>query len=250
MCQPKGDVHFHWETSRAAKCLEKIVPLDFTGVIQRDGYAAYESFARGRGGRITQAGCWTHVRRKFHEALGQAPKQAALVLHIMQNLYNTERRLRKTRAGPKLRALTRSIESKPVTQRLHSLLLLWKSKDAFLPQSAMGQAVEYALGQWKVLLYYLSDGRVEVDTNRVENAIRPTAVGKRNWLFVGRAHTGERSAIVYTIIESCRRRGIDPYAYLRDVFTRLPNATTSDIKTLTPEAWAKTQANAALKRAA
>lgn len=250
MCQPTGDVHFHWETSRAAACLEKIVPVDFTGVIQRDGYAAYESFARRRGERITMAGCWTHVRRKFHEALGQAPKQAALVLHVMQNLYDTERRLRQTRAGPKLRALARSIESRPVIQRLRCLLIAWKTKRHFLPQSLMGKAIEYLLGQWDSLLHYLADGRVEIDTNLVENAIRPTALGKKNWMFVGRAHTGERSAIIYTVIESCRRRGIDPYAYLRDVFTRLPNATTSDIKDLTPEAWATAQRNATLKRTA
>lgn len=84
----------------------------------------------------------------------------------------------------------------------------------------------------------------------MENAIRPTAVGKRNWLFVGEAEAGDRSAIIYTIIESCRRRGIDPYAYLRDVFTRLPAATNWQIKDLTPEAWAKTQRIASLQRAA
>jgi transposase len=83
--------------------------------------------------------------------------------------------------------------------------------------------MDYALGQWRTLAVYLNDGRVEIDNNLVENAIRPTAIGKKNWLFVGEAQAGERSAIIYTVIESCRRRGLDPYAYLCEVLTRLPH---------------------------
>ena len=86
---------------------------------------------------------------------------------------------------------------------------------------------------------YLDDGRVEIDNNLVENAIRPTALGKKNWLFMGDADAGERGAIIYTVIESCRRRGIDPYAYLKDVLTRLPNMTNHQIPEVTPQAWAK-----------
>jgi hypothetical protein len=91
------------------------------------------------------------------------------------------------------------------------------------------------------LTVYLADGRVEIDNNLVENAIRPTAIGKKNWLFVGDAQAGERSAIIYTVIESCRRRGLDPYAYLRDVLTRLPHMTTRQIPEVTPQAWNKRQ---------
>ena len=108
-----------------------------------------------------------------------------------------------------------------------------------LPQSLLGQAIDYAPGQWPTLEVYLNDGRVEIDNNLVENAIRPTAIGKKNWLFIGDAEAGERSAIIYTVIESCRRRGIDPYTYLRDVLTRLPNMTNRQIPEVTPAAWAK-----------
>jgi hypothetical protein len=114
----------------------------------------------------------------------------------------------------------------------------------------MGKAIDYALRQWNSLLLYLDDGRLEIDTNLVENAIRPTAIGKKNWLFIGEAQAGDRSAIIYTVIESCRRRGLDPYAYLRDVVTRLPFATNQQIEELTPEGWAKTQRAASLRRAA
>jgi transposase len=89
------------------------------------------------------------------------------------------------------------------------------------------------------LSLYPEDGRVEIDNNLVENAIRPTALGKKNWLFMGDADAGERGAILYTVIESCRRRGIDPYAYLKDVLTRLPNMTNRQVPEVTPSAWAK-----------
>lgn len=90
------------------------------------------------------------------------------------------------------------------------------------------------------LQVYLDDGRVEIDNNLVENAIRPTAVGKKNWLFFGEADAGERSAILYTIIECCRRRSIDPSAYLRDVLTRLPHMTNHQIPEVVPAAWKNT----------
>jgi hypothetical protein len=102
-------------------------------------------------------------------------------------------------------------------------------------------AIDYALGPWATLQVYLNDGRVEIDSNLVENAIRPTAIGKKNWLFVGEADAGERSAILYTIIESCRRRGIDSYAYLRQVLTRLPQMTNRQIPEVIPAAWSKVQ---------
>ena len=87
----------------------------------------------------------------------------------------------------------------------------------------------------------MSEGRVEIDNNLVENAIRPTAIGPKNWLFIGHAEAGERSAIIYTVIESCRRRKLNPYDYLKDVLTRLPNMTNKQIPEVTPQAWAKTQ---------
>jgi hypothetical protein len=96
-------------------------------------------------------------------------------------------------------------------------------------------------GQWPAVQVYLGDGRGERDNNPCERTIRPTAVGKKNWLFFGEAGAGQRSAVVYTILESCRRRGIDPYAYLREVLTRLPSMTNWQIAELTPEAWARSK---------
>lgn len=237
--RPGGDVVYRWETSRAAACLNNVIPVGFSGVVQCDGYAAYRAFAESRQGEIQLSGCWAHVRRKFYEALEQTPRTAGWILGQIQQLYAVEAGLRQQRAGPRLRAARRAHQSQPVVQRLERALLRLKASRRYLPQSLLGQAIEYALGQWPTLGLYLENGRLEIDNNLVENAIRPTAVGKKNWLFVGEAGAGQRGAIIYTLTESCRRRNIDPYAYLKDVLTRLPSMTTGQIPAITPEAWAK-----------
>ena len=103
----------------------------------------------------------------------------------------------------------------------------------------MGKAVDYTLTLWHGLRVFVEDGRIEIDNNEVENAIRPTAEGKKNWLFIGDAEAGERSASLFTVIEACSRRGIDPFEYLREVFTRTPTMAAKDYPGLAPEAWAK-----------
>jgi transposase len=236
-------VFYRWEISRAAVCLDNLIPVDFSGTVQCDGYSAYRAFANGRDGAIELAGCWAHVRRKFHEALEQSPKTAGWIMRQIQHLYRVEARLRESRdggSGPRLRAAVRAHESKPIVERLERALIRLRSSGRHLPQSLLGVAIDYALGQWQTLDVYLDDGRVEIDNNLVENAIRPPALGKKNWLFMGDADAGERGAIIYTVIESCRRRGLDPYAYLKDVLSRLPRMTNHQIPTVTPAAWAKT----------
>ena len=240
--RPGGDVIYHWHTSRAATCLENIVPVNFTGVIQCDGYSAYRAFAQSRRG-IELAGCWAHVRRKFYDALEQSPRTAGWIMRQIQNLYRIEAQLRERRAGPRLRAAARAHRSRPIIQRLERALVQLKTSKRYLPQSLLGSAIDYTLGQWSTLGVYLDDGRIEIDNNLVENAIRPTAIGKKNWLFIGDAGAGERSAIVYTLIENCRRRSLDPAIYLRDVLSRLPNMTNRQIPTVTPQAWLKASAS-------
>ena len=239
--QPGGDVFFHWAVSRATACLADVIPATFTGTIQCDGYAAYRAFANERGPGITLAGCWAHVRRKFYEARESSPRLAGWLLGQIQHLYRIEAHLRAQRAGPNLRAAMRASQSRPIIKRIERALLKLKAGGRQLPQSPLGIAIDYALGQWRTLETYLIDGRVELDNNLIENAIRPTAIGKKNWLFIGDAEAGDRSAIIYTIIECCRRRGVDPFAYLRDVLTRLPQMTNRQIPEVLPANWAKKQ---------
>jgi transposase len=235
---PGGETVYSWHTSRAASCLQQIVPADFDGYLQCDGYTGYDAFAATRKD-ITLVGCWAHVRRKFYAAhQAHASSETTLVLRRLQQLYKAEEELRESRAGPELRAKVRGAQSAPLIEELRRALCEWKQSRRFLPQSLMGKAIRYALEQWNWLLAFLSNGELEIDNNLVENAIRPTAIGKKNWLFIGEANAGHRGAIIYTIIESCRRHDIDPYEHLRDVFSRLPSTTNRHVKDLTPAAWA------------
>ena len=238
--RPDGDGFYHWQTSRAAACLDNIIPIKFTGVVQSDGYSAYRAFVNGRSDTIKLAGCWAHIRRKFYEALEQSPRVAGWLVRQIQHLYRIEANLREHRAGPRLRQAMRASQSRPIVERIQRALIALKSGGRYLPQSLLGGAIDYALGQWPALGVYLENGRVEIDNNLVENAIRPTAIGKKNWLFIGDADAGQRSAIIYTVIENCRRRGLDPFAYLREVLTRPPNMTNRQIPEVTPQAWSKT----------
>jgi transposase len=248
--RPGGDVVFHWSTSRGAASLNTIIPEDWRGIIQCDGYAAYPRFARDRhaSGRVTLSGCMAHARRAIYEARESAPRTAGWLLRQIAQLYEIEETLRRNRAGPRWREAERSSRSVPILRRIHAALLRLRSR--YLPQSGLGKAFTYILEQWPGLIRYVEDGRLEIDNNRVENAIRPTAIGKKNWLFIGAADAGERGAILYTIVESCRRRGMDPFAYLRDVLTRLPKMKMSQVHELTPEAWQKAQRAAQHLRAA
>ena len=238
-CRPRGDVIFRWEISRGAVCLKNVIPVNFTGTIQCDAYSAYPSFVREHKGSITLAGCWAHARRKFYEAKEQAPTQAGFILRQIGHLYRVEARLRNAKTAPRLRESIRSSQSMTIYRRIERTLAHLKRSGRYLPRSSMGKAIDYALSNLPLLGVYLGDGRVEIDNNLVENSIRPTAIGKKNWLFFGDAEAGQRSAILYTIIESCRRRGINPYEYLRDVLTRLPHATNWNVGELTPDNWAK-----------
>lgn len=237
--RPGGDSAFHWATTRAAKVLEKIIPADFSGIIQCDGYGAYPAFAKRHGQPIRLAACWAHARREFVEAsqTGANKGDALLIVRLIGHLYAIEARLREQGAGAKLRAVIRKSESRPIIERLGSILRHWKRKGRHFPTSQMGKAIDYTLTLWHGLRVFIEDGRVAIDNNEVENAIRPTAVGKKNWLFIGDAEAGERSTIVFTVIEACRRRGINPFEYLRDVFMRMPLMAAADYPSLTPEAW-------------
>jgi len=236
-CRPGGDVYYHWETSRGTQCLSKIIPVSFRGTLQTDGYAAYAKFARESQGRIHLAGCWAHARRKFHDAREQAPQMAGFILRQMQLLYRIEKRLRLAGTGPNIRASVRAAQARPIYQRLGKLLTKLQQGKRYLPASLLGKAISYALANWDLLGTYLNDGRIEIDNNQVENAIRPTAIGKKNWLFIGEAEAGKRGAVIYTIIENCRRHQIDPYTYLREVLTKLPSMTNWQVKNLHPRAW-------------
>jgi transposase len=235
---PRHGVVYEWHVSRAARCLESLLGPAFAGKLQSDGYAAYPAFAKGKD-RLLLFGCWAHTRRGFFEALEQTPPVAGWIVKQIGLLYRWEEELRESRAGPGLRERGRASHHRMVVARLHRAFL--RLQPRYLPQSPMGQAIGYALNQWPTLERFLEHGEVELDNNLVENAIRPTALGKKNWLFFGSAEAGQRSAVLYTLIANCRLHGVEPYAYLKDVLERLPRTTNKEVAQLTPRRWKNAQ---------
>jgi len=235
---PGQFVVYEWHASRAASCLESLLGPNYAGKIQCDGYSAYPAFAKNKDG-VQLFGCMAHLRRGFFEAQDQAPKTAGWFLNQIGQLYKWERQLRDNRAGPALRQAVRSADSRMVFRRIGRALT--RLQPRYLPQSPMGQAISYALNQWTNVERFLDHGEVEIDNNKVENSIRPTALGKRNWLFFGSDEAGERNAVIYTLIENCRMHGIEPCAYLKDLLERLPRMTNQEVSALIPSNWKKAQ---------
>jgi len=229
--RPGGNVLFEWHTSRAATCLEEMLK-NFRGTMQCDGYGAYSSYVKTRR-EIQLACCWAHARRKFYEARDECPAQADWLLRQIAHLYRIESELRGR--GPQLRQAVRNAQSGMILARIEKMLRLKLSQHR--PTSGMGNAIAYTLSLWSELLRFRDDGRLEIDNNLVENAIRPTAIGKKNWLFIGHPDAGDRSAIIYTLLENCKRLGINPREYLHDVLSRLPAMTNQQTRSLTPANW-------------
>ena len=232
---PGADVLFDWQTTRGKEPLANFLK-DFRGHLQSDAYVAYLSYRNDRPHDITLVGCWSHGRRKFVEAL-EDDRRAGWFVRQIAHLYGIEKRLRESKAGPALRQAIRHADASMVLKRISKALRLMQSK--VLPKSSLGEALAYALAQWESLVRYVEDGRLEIDNNLIENAIRPTAIGKKNFLFIGHPEAGWYSAIIYSLLGSCRRHGINPLEYLTDILKRLPIATNQQIEQLTPAAWAK-----------
>ncbi len=230
---PRGSVLFEWHTGRGSDCMKKML-LDFSGFVQSDGYAAYGSFRRKHQKKesILAVSCMAHMRRNFTEAQEES-ETARLMIGQIAKLYQVETRLRE---NPELdRRQVRQKESVPVLENIKATLL--RSRASHLPKSLTGKAIDYALARWEQLVIYTEHTELEIDNNLVENAIRPTAVGKKNWLFFGSAEAGQTSAIFYSLIGSCKALGLIPEEYLRAVYEALPGMTNQTAKEWTPAAW-------------
>ena len=233
--KPGSDVVFDWRLSRAHA--EATSLLDgFEGVLQSDGYGAYESFAKQHE-QVVRVACWAHARRKFVEAESEAPVAVRMVLGLIGQLYHYESQWdQRGLHGSKHRAALRSAH---FGQCLHLLLkVVQKLQARARPKSKLGKACTYLFGQWSALLTHCLFGETRIDNNLIENAIRPSAVGKKNFLFIGSPEAGQRTAIIYSIIVSCERHGIDPLAYMTELLQRLPTMSNQDdLDPLLPSNW-------------
>ena len=220
----------------------------YQGALQCDAYSAYIAYS-AKNPDATLCGCLAHVRRKFFEAGEEEPLRSNWVVGLIRQLYIIESKLRESRAGPGLRKVRREAEAEPILARLKKVLEKFSTSGRHLPKSQFGKALAYALGQWEKLEVYLHNGHVEIDNNLMENAIRPSAVGKKNWLHIGSPEAGQKSAIIYSLTETCRRYGIEPYEYLVDVLTRLPTTTNWEAHRLVPSNWLKEKQGKPLRQA-
>jgi transposase len=233
--RPGGDVVFDWRLSRRHEELTSLIE-GYRGILQSDGYAAYPSFVEDHP-EVIWVGCWAHARRYFFEAQGESSKTGRVALKLIARLYRLERQWDQDNiTEPAARALKRQEGFARSLKWLNQLARV--TRERVRPQSLLGKACDYLLGHWQPLTAHLSYGQTRIDNNLVENAIRPSAIGKKNWLFVGHPDAGQRSAIIYSIVVSCQRHGHDPLAYLRDVLTRLPGMTNRDnLDPLLPANW-------------
>jgi transposase len=206
------------------------------GALVCDDYSGYKAlFANG----VTEAGCLAHARRKFHELWANHKSAVGeQALALFARLYEVEREVADLPDDERMRI--RQDKGKPIADALHTWLLAHRQKVP--PGSATIKAIDYSLGRWAALTRYLDDARLPADNNRVENLIRPIAIGRNNWLFAGSLRAGQRAAAVMSLIHSARMNGHDPYAYLRDVLERLPTHRASRVEELLPHRWQATSA--------
>jgi transposase len=203
----------------------------FGGTLLSDDFSGYHALA-AQG--ITAALCMAHARRKLFDAhaLNGSPI-AAQAVALIAKLYEIERL--SAELDPQARWLLRQQRAKPVADALHAWLTEQRQKLA--NADATAKAIDYALSNWRALTHYLDDGNVPIDNNAAENAVRPLCVGRKNWLFVGSQQAGERAAVVMSLIESAKLNGHEPWAYLKDVFERLPTLKQRDLAQLLPHNW-------------
>jgi hypothetical protein len=191
-----------------------------------DGYAGYNGIPD-----VSLVGCWAHARRKFTEALQALPESAKTThvkakegLAFCNQLFSIERDLKDV--SPEERYKKRLERSQPVLEAF----LAWLHEQAprVLPKSALGQAIKYCRNQWDRLVAFLEDGRLEIDNNRAERSIKPFVIGRKNWLFSNTIKGAKSSAIIYSIVETAKENGLNPFNYLKYLFEQLPNINLTD----------------------
>ncbi len=190
------------------------------------------------GGRLKRMGCLGHARRRFYKALRNHSRRA-LVYPEIRELYRIEDSLRE--ASFEERRRVRLARTPAIWREMKHRAEQLRKDPRVLPASTLGKAARYFLKEYTAMVGYLRDGRFEMDNNLVENDVRPSAVGRRRWLFIGHPDAGWRSAVIYTIIQSCRRRDINPQEYLTDGLRRLPSMNAAEVKELTPSRWKPVQ---------
>ena len=206
----------------------------YVGIVQTDAYPIYDQVDNANPNMVHYH-CLNHARREFEKALTNDEQRASYALEQFQILYAIEERAKKENWSVEQIYKVRQEKAQPILEALYT----WMEKEssATLPKSPIGKAMGYMLKRKKTMTYYLSDGRLNIDTNPIENAIRPIAVGRKNYLFAGSHEAAQRGAMFYSFFACCRMHEVDPLEWLIDVMQRLPDHPINKIEELLPHLW-------------
>lgn len=230
------EVCFRYDRSRAGKVISDILG-DYRGAIQTDAYVGYDQFKHR--GDILLLSCMAHVRRKFEHVKENTPTYSRQALKLFKRLYAIERKARESEMSYDDRYLLRLEEAPPILKELKNWLDL--QREQALPQSAIGKATVYTLNIWDRLERYLLSGKYEIDSNQIENSIRPFALGRRNYLFAGSHEAAQRNVMMYSFFAGCKMANVNPGLWLKNVLERIPDYSAAKLEDLLPNNWAKRQ---------
>jgi len=207
----------------------------FRGYLQADAYSGYDEIYKDAARGVTEVACWAHARRKFFEAQSSDLMRSMVVLAYVHLLYEVECEARQKSLKTEERRALRQARSKPILGDLKAYLE--RERPKVLPKSPEGQAISYTLSNWEALVRYSDDGDLEIDNNGAERSLRGVAVGRKNWMFFGSDNGGRTAAVLSSLIATCKRHHMDPFAYLRDVFERISTHPHNRLEELLPDQW-------------
>jgi hypothetical protein len=204
---------------------------DFDGFLQADAYAGYDHIYATK--KVREVACWAHARRKFFDSLNSNKAAASRAIRFIQVLYHIEKRLAKGTPEDRQRIRqSRSIRVLRIFKKWLDTTLLYA-----LPKGPLGKAVKYTLNNWDALCRFTQDGELTPDNNKSERALRPIAVGRKNWMFAGSYEGGRRAAILCSLIASCKQHDVNPVEYLTDVLNKVCSSACTDVDSLLPDVW-------------
>lgn len=225
-----GTVLFDYSPTRGSSAPLPILGT-FKGYLQTDGYAVYEKYGKKR--EITHLACWAHARREFEKALDNDRPRAEKALLMIQDLYKVERRAKEEQLSADRIKELRLEESLPIINEMGKWI--FEEIKNTLPKSQIGKAMAYAYARWDALSAYLYDGLLHIDNNLVENAIRPIALGRKNYLFAGSHEAAQRSAMIYSFFAICKKHEVNPYQWLKYTLENIMSTNHKNLKDLYPQ---------------
>jgi len=229
----QNQLFFHYQHGSRAQYVVVELLKSFQGAVQSDGYGAYDIYENKKG--VLLLGCVAHSRRRFEQALKNDPERAKYALKVIRDLYAIEREAQEMNLPPDKIKELREKKSYPIIKDFEKWLL--ENIPKVLPKSLIGKAILYTYNIYPRLARYVLDGRYQIDNNGAENGIRPLALGRKNYLFCGNDQAAERTAVIYSLLGSCKLAGINPITWLTDILNRLPDHSVLRLSELLPANW-------------